>query len=198
MLVGFSLLVFVFTEYALVVRCSGEDVVTTAECQCVGQRYFCPASPSQQNRHCIDYSVDDPDSGLPQCRYVWQFKRRVINFGTELSSCFETRSCLDGNETFLCICKDRNLNKLSSVTSRAMTTCHFFHQDQPYQFLDCICKSFHSEQKQRNENVENSQKIVLVLLILLFISMVSLACIITCYTYSTRPPRIPFGEDDEY
>lgn len=173
------------------------NAIKDAECQCVGQRYFCPASKAQKDLSCIDYSVDDPDSGLPVCQYVWQYKRQVINFGVELSSCFETSSCVDRNETSVCICKDRaNPNKVTSVTSKAMTTCHFFYEDRPFQFLDCICKAFHAEKTQAKQNFENSQKIVLVLLVLLFISMLSLACIISCYTYSTRPPRIPFGEDD--
>lgn len=171
--------------------------IKSAECQCIGQRYFCPASTSNRDQ-CIDYSIDDVDTGLPRCQYVWQYTREVVNLGVELSSCFETQSCSDVNDTAVCICKSsQDPHKVKSVTPKAMTTCHFFHHDRPYQFLNCICKSFHSEQRQARENTENSQKIVLVLLVLLFISMMSLACIITCYTYSARPPRIPYGDDDE-
>ena len=207
LLVEFALLYLIFTDSAIIlVQCRGSrnddtnansNTIKDAECQCVGQRYFCPASTVQKDQPCIDYSVDDPNSGLPACQYVWQYKRHVINFGVELSSCFETTSCLDRNESSVCICKDRaNPHEVTSVTARAMTTCHFFHEDQPFQFLDCICKAFHSEKTEAKQNVENTQKIVLVLLVLLFISMMSLACIISCYTYSTRPPRIPFGDDD--
>lgn len=202
LVVGF-ILSLIFTDNVLV-RCrssrndeTSNAIVEDAECQCVGQRYFCPASTTQKELPCIDYSVGDPNSGLPVCHYVWQYKRQVINFGVELSSCFETSSCMDRNETSICICKDRvNPHKVTSVTSRAMTTCHFLHEDRPFQFIDCICKAFRSEKTEAKENVENSQKIVLVLLVLMFISMMSLACIISCYTYSTRPPRIPFGDDD--
>ena len=166
------------------------------ECKCVSRQYFCPATSTQENSECLDYSTEDSLTHLPKCGYVWQYKKEVAHYGVTLDSCFRTKSCQNVNETMVCICKD-SIDTDNSVTPRALTTCHFYHRDLPYEFLDCICNAFHLEKKEADSNIENTQKIIMIVLILMFISMMSLACIITCYVMSTRPPpRWSFEDDD--